>query len=43
LRGRFILTRSDLTTTKWRRDRRNLFHNGNIIPAFMSPSRNLIL
>jgi hypothetical protein len=33
----------DLTTTKWRSDWRNLFYNGNIIPAFMSPSGNLIL
>jgi hypothetical protein len=36
LRGKFILTTSslwlDLITTKWRRDQRNLFHDGNIIP-----------
>jgi hypothetical protein len=34
---------SDLTTTKRRRDRRKLFHDGDIISALMSPSRKLSL
>jgi hypothetical protein len=46
LRGRFILTSpslwSDLTTTKRGRDRRNLFHDGNIIPTLMSPFRTCL-
>jgi hypothetical protein len=46
LRGRFILTSpslwSDLTTTKRGRDRRNLFHDGNIILALMSPFRSCL-
>jgi hypothetical protein len=30
----------DLTTTKWRRDRRKLFHGGDIISALMPLSGN---